>query len=52
MRNIWVSIIKKKNGKRKQGEIQQEKEYLTAENEELIAQIAEFRADIQILKRR
>ena len=28
----------------------QEKEYLTAENEELTAQIAEFRADIQILK--
>ena len=30
--------------------LEQEKEYLTAENEGLTAQIAEARADIQLLK--
>ena len=53
MRNIWMFITsRKKNGKRKYRKLEQEKEYLTAENEELTAQIAESRADIQILKRR
>ena len=36
--------------KKKVQELEQEKEYLTAANEELTAQIAESREDIQILK--
>ena len=36
--------------KKKVQELEQDKEYLTAANEELTAQIAESREDIQILK--
>ena len=48
--HLDVYNFKKKERKKKVQELEQEKEYLTAENEELTAQIAESRVDIQILK--
>ena len=48
---IEKSVQRCQNGaKKKVQELEQEKEYLTAANEELTAQIAESREDIQILK--
>ena len=48
--HLDVYNFKKKERKKEVQALEQEKEYLTAENEGLIAQIAEVRADIQLLK--
>ena len=48
--HLDVYNFKKKERKKEVQKLEQEKEFLTAENEELTAQIAESRADIQILK--
>ena len=48
--HLDVYNFKKKERKKEVQKLEQEKEYLTAENEELTAQIAESRADIQALK--
>ena len=48
--HLDVYNFKKKERKKEVQTLEQEKEYLTAENEGLIAQIAEVRADIQLLK--
>ena len=48
--HLDVYNFKKKERKKEVQELEQEKEFLTAEKEELTAQIAESRADIQILK--
>ncbi len=48
--HLDVYNFKKKERKKEVQELEQEKEYLTAENEGLTAQIAESRADIQNLK--
>ena len=45
-----VYNFKKKERKKEVQALEQEKEYLTAENEELILQIAESREDVQLLK--
>ena len=52
MRNILMFIIlRRKSVKKEVQALEREKEYLTAENEGLTAQIAEARADIQLFKR-
>ena len=48
--HLDVYNFKKKERKKEVQALEQEKEYLTAENEGLTAQIAEVRADIQLLK--
>ena len=48
--HLDVYNFKKKERKKEVQKLEQEKEYLTAENEEQTAQIAESRADIQTLK--
>ena len=48
--HLDVYNFKKKERKKEVQALEQEKEYLTAENEELILQIAESREDIQLLK--
>ena len=48
--HLDVYNFKKKERKKEVQTLEQKKEYLTAENEGLIAQIAEVRADIQLLK--
>lgn len=48
--HLDVYNFKKKERKKEVQKLEQEKEYLTAENEELTAQIAESRVDIQVLK--
>ncbi|MGN1168048.1 MAG: plasmid recombination protein [Lachnospiraceae bacterium] len=48
--HLDVYNFKKKERKKEVQALEQEKEYLTVENEGLIAQIAEARADIQVLK--
>ena len=48
--HLDVYNFKKKERKKEVQKLELEKEYLTAENEELTAQIAESRADIQALK--
>ena len=48
--HLDVYNFKKKERKKEVQKLEQEKEFLTAENEELTARIAESRADIQILK--
>ena len=48
--HLDVYNFKKKERKKEVQALEQEKEYLTAENEGLTAQIAEARADIQLLK--
>ncbi len=48
--HLDVYNFKKKERKKEVQELEQEKEYLTVENEGLTAQIAEARADIQLLK--
>ena len=48
--HLDVYNFKKKERKKEVQALEREKEYLTAENEGLTAQIAEARADIQILK--
>ena len=47
---IDVYNFKKKERKKEVQALEQEKEYLTAENEGLAVQIAESREDIQLLK--
>ena len=49
--HLDVYNFKKKERKKEVQALEQENEYLTAENEGLTAQIAEARADIQLLKR-
>ena len=48
--HLDVYNFKKKERKKEVQALEQEKEYLTAENEGLTAQIAESKADIQLLK--
>ena len=48
--HLDVYNFKKKECRKEVQALEQEKEYLTAENEGLTAQIAEVRADIQLLK--
>ncbi len=48
--HLDVYNFKKKERKKEVQKLEQEKEYLTVENEGLTAQIAEARADIQLLK--
>lgn len=48
--HLDVYNFKKKERKKEVQALEREKEYLTAENEGLTAQIAEARADIQLLK--
>lgn len=48
--HLDVYNFKKKERKKEVQELQQEKEYLTAENEGLTSQIAEARADIKLLE--
>ena len=48
--HLDVYNFKKKERKKEVQELEQQKAYLTAENEELTAQIAESRVDIQILE--
>ena len=48
--HLDVYNFKKKERKKEVQALEQEKEYLTAENEGLALQIAEFREDVQLLK--
>ena len=49
--HLDVYNFKKKERKKEVQELEQKKEYLTAENKDLTSQVAEARADIDVYKR-